>query len=88
MQLQVPPDLISLINKRPLSGAYRSAEEVLRRALELQNAEESLTDQERLEVPAHIEEGYLQAERGELVEVDEARAQLESMKEDWQRTRG
>ena len=34
MQLTVPPDLESLINKRLSGGGYASAEDVLRRALE------------------------------------------------------
>jgi Arc/MetJ-type ribon-helix-helix transcriptional regulator len=47
VQLTVPPDLETLINKRLSSGAYANAEEVLRRALETQDAEESWTDEER-----------------------------------------
>jgi len=47
MRLDVPPDLENLINKRLSSGAYSSAEDVLRRALEAQDAEESWTDEER-----------------------------------------
>jgi hypothetical protein len=43
MQLNVPPDLEALINKRLSSGGYANAEDVLRRALEAQDAEESKT---------------------------------------------
>ncbi len=32
MQLNIPPDLETLINKRLSSGAYTNAEDVLRRA--------------------------------------------------------
>jgi hypothetical protein len=41
---------------------------VLRRALEAQDAEESWTDEERRALATHIEEGYLQANRGELID--------------------
>ena len=68
MQLTVPPDLESLINKRLSTGDYASAEDVLRSALEAQDAELSMTDEERQAISAHIEEGYLQAESGELIE--------------------
>jgi plasmid stabilization system protein ParE len=68
MQLNVPADLEALINKRLSSGAYTSPEDVLRRALEAQDAEESWTDEERHALSTHIEEGYLEAERGELVD--------------------
>jgi Arc/MetJ-type ribon-helix-helix transcriptional regulator len=87
MQLTVPPDLESLINKRLSSGSYASAEEVLRRALEAQDAEEAWTDKERREMSAHIEEGYLQSERGELIGGAQAREEIQKMKENWRLAR-
>jgi Arc/MetJ-type ribon-helix-helix transcriptional regulator len=83
MQLVVPPDLETLIHKRLSSGAYADAEDVLRRALEAQDAEESWTDEERQALSAHIEEGYLQAERGELIDGEQARREIQTMKDDW-----
>ena len=83
MQLNLPPDLETLINKRLSSGGYASVEEVLRRALEAQDAEESWTDEERRALSAHIEEGYLQAERGELIEGPQVRREIQAMKDDW-----
>jgi hypothetical protein len=32
---------------------------------------------------AHIEEGYLQAERGELIDGAQARREIQAMKDDW-----
>lgn len=87
MQLNVPPDLEMLINKRLASGSYSDAEDVLRRALEAQDAEESWTDEERRALSAHIEEGYLQAERGELIAGDHARRDIQSMKAAWRQDR-
>lgn len=83
MQLNVPPDLETLINKRLSSGGYESVEDVLRRALEAQDAEESLTDEERRALSAHIEEGYQQAERGELIDGAQVRREIQAMKDDW-----
>jgi Arc/MetJ-type ribon-helix-helix transcriptional regulator len=83
MELNVPPDLERLIRKRLSSGGYTSVEDVLRRALEAQDAEESWTDEERRALSAHIEEGYLQAERGELIDGSEARREIQSMKDAW-----
>jgi antitoxin ParD1/3/4 len=87
MQVNVPPDLETLINKRLSSGAYADAEDVLRRALEAQDAEESWTDEERRALSAHIEEGYQQAERGELIESEQARRGIRAMKENWREGR-
>ena len=83
MRLDVPPDLETLINKRLSSGSYANAEDVLRRALEAQDAEESWTDEERRVLSAHIEEGYQQAERGELIDGAQARHEIQAMKDAW-----
>jgi len=87
VQLNVPPDLETLIQKRLSSGAYTSVEDVLRRALEAQDAEESWTDEERRALAGHIEEGYLQAQRGELIDDGKARLEIQAMKEKWRRKR-
>ena len=87
MQLKVSADLESLINKRLSSGDYVDAEDVLRRALEAQDAEESWTDEERRALSSHIEEGYQQAELGELIDGAEARREIQVMKEDWRLTK-
>jgi antitoxin ParD1/3/4 len=87
MQLNVPPDLETLINKRLSSGGYESVEDVLRRALEAQDAEESWTDEERRALSAHIEEGYQQAERGELIDAPQARREIQAMKDAWRLSR-
>jgi Arc/MetJ-type ribon-helix-helix transcriptional regulator len=81
MQLNVPPDLATLIDRRLSSGGYESGEDVLRRALEAQDAEESWTDEERRALSSHIEEGYLQAERGELIDGAQARREIQAMKD-------
>ena len=87
MQLNVPPDLETLINKRLSSGGYESVEDVLRRALEAQDAEEDWSPEDRRAVSAHIEEGYQQADRGELIDGAQARREIEEMKDDWRLSR-
>jgi Arc/MetJ-type ribon-helix-helix transcriptional regulator len=83
MQLNVPPDLETLINKRLSSGGYTDAEDLLRRAFEAQDAQESWTDEECQALSAHIEEGVLQSERGELLGGVQARREIQEMKDDW-----
>jgi Arc/MetJ-type ribon-helix-helix transcriptional regulator len=82
MQLNVPPDLETLIKKHLSSGVYASVEDVLRRALEAQDAVESRTAEERRTLCAHIEEGYQQAEHGELIDGGQARREIQAMKDD------
>jgi len=87
MQVNLPPDLETLVKKRLSSGGYGSVEEVFRRALEAQDAEESWTDEERRALTAHIEEGFLQAERGELIDGAQARSEIHAMKDNWRQAR-
>lgn len=87
MQVNLPPDLETLVRKRLSSGGYDSIEDVFRRALEAQDAEESWTDEERRALTAHIEEGFLQAERGELIGGTQARREIQEMKDTWRHER-
>ena len=79
-QLNLPPDLAILVNKRLTSGVYANAEDVIRRA---QDAEESWTDDERRALSRHIEEAYQQAARGELIDGAQARREIHTMKVKW-----
>jgi Arc/MetJ-type ribon-helix-helix transcriptional regulator len=87
MQVNLPPDLETLVNKRLSSGGYSSVEDVFRRALEAQDAEESWTDEERRALAAHIEEGFLQAERGQLIDSAQVRREIQGMKDSWHQER-
>ena len=87
MQVNLPPDLETLVKKRLSSGVYRSVEDVFRRALEALDAEESWTDEERQALTAHIEEGSLQAERGDLIDGAQARREIQVMKDSWHQER-
>ena len=87
MHVNLPPDLETLVKKRLSSGGYDSVEDVFRRALEAQDAEESWTDEERGALMAHIEEGFLQAERGEVIDGDQARREIQGMKDNWRQER-
>jgi hypothetical protein len=53
---------------------------VVRRALEAQDAEESLNHQDSRSLSAHIEEGNLQAKRGELIDGTRARHEIDASK--------
>jgi Arc/MetJ-type ribon-helix-helix transcriptional regulator len=87
MQVNLPRDLETLVNKRLSSGAYASVEDVFRHALEAQDAEESWTDEERRSLTAHIEEGFLQAQAGQLIDSAQAPREIQEMKENWHRDR-
>ena len=50
-------------------------------------AAEDWTDEERRAVKFHVEEGFQQAERGELLDPDEVRQRVEAMKQGWRQQR-
>jgi Arc/MetJ-type ribon-helix-helix transcriptional regulator len=87
MHLEVPADIENLINKRLATGEYASVEDLLRRALEAQDAEESWTEDERQALSDHIEEGYVQASNGELLDSTRARREIQVMKDHWRNER-
>ena len=84
MQLTLlPPDLQTLVEKRLATGAYRDVEDVLRCALEAQEAEESWTDEKRGAITAQIEKGYQQALRGDLLDSEKAWLDVDAQKDEW-----
>ncbi len=83
MHLDVSADIELLINKRLSTGSYTNVEEVLRKALEAQDAEDRWCAEDSQLLSAHVEEGYQQAERGELLDGAAARLEIQAMKEKW-----
>ena len=83
MQLTIPSDLEALVRRRLASGAFRDVEDVLRHALEAQDAEQSWTPEERDALLAHIDEGFREAEQGRLIEGSAARRQIQNQKAEW-----
>ena len=81
MPLQLPSDLEELVKKRLASGAYESAEEVIRRALEAQEAEDNWTEEERLALDLKIDHALEQVATGRTYGPEEARQKLATMRE-------
>ena len=81
MQLNIPPDLQPLIEKRLASGEYGSAEEVFRRALEVLEAEETWTAEERRALDKKIDHALAQVAAGNVYGPEEARRKLAAMRE-------
>lgn len=79
MPITLRPEDERLIAEALGSGAYRSREEVIQRALELLHERDAWLAENR----AKIEEGYAAAQRGELIDSDQVRAQMEEKKRAW-----
>jgi Arc/MetJ-type ribon-helix-helix transcriptional regulator len=81
MQLNVPPDVEALVQKRLASGAFANAEDVIRCALETLDAEENWTDEERRALDEKIDQALKQVAAGQVYGPDEARRKLAAMRE-------
>jgi Arc/MetJ-type ribon-helix-helix transcriptional regulator len=81
MQLNVPPDLEALVQKRLATGAFANAEDVIRRALETLDAEESWSDEERRALDEKIDRALEQVSVGRVYGPEEARRKLAALGE-------
>lgn len=79
MTITLRPEHEKLIEEVLRTGSFHDANEVVERALQLLHEHEKWLVDNR----AKIEEGYAAAERGELIDGDEVRAQLAEHKRDW-----
>src|SRR5208283_1642249 len=73
MQVNVPPDLEALVQKRLATGAFANADEVIRRALETLEAEESWTEDERRALDEKIDRALEQVAAGRVFGPEEAK---------------
>ena len=75
MVIDLKPEQQRVIDLAVESGAYQNPSEVLEQAFEIIGAQLDLQDwmlEHRESIDAHIEKGFSQAERGELMEGDAA----------------
>ncbi len=80
MNFTVPPDLEALVQKRLASGSFANVEEVFRRALEAQDAEEGWSDEERRALDEKIDRALEQVAAERVYGPEEARQKLAAMR--------
>jgi antitoxin ParD1/3/4 len=81
MQLTVPPDLEALVQKQLATGAFATAEDVIRRALETLDAEQNWTDEERHALDQKIDRALQQVAAGQEYGPEEAQRKLAELRE-------
>jgi len=87
MTVQLRPEIEALIQKRLASGAFSSAEEVIERAIEFLTAEEDWLIENRGLISTQIQEGWDEAQRGELSDAEDVHAEMQRFKDDWKKQR-
>ena len=76
MTIHLKPELEALIKEDVERGPYQSADEYVAQAVQMLHAHERWLTEYRADIAAKIEKGFAQAERGELVDGEEAFRQL------------
>lgn len=83
MTINLEPEDEKLVQKRLQTGVFGSPREVIHRALESLDAEESWLQENKGAINEKIERGLAQFERGEGLTAEESLAQLEAKKVVW-----
>ena len=87
MTIHLKPELERLIQKDVERGPYQTADEFVERAVQMLHEQEEWMWANRAEIRAKIEEGYASAQRGDLIDADQVRAQMEEKKRLWREQR-
>ena len=83
MTIHLKPELERLIQQDVARGPYGNVDEFVERAVQMLHEQEEWLSAYRAEISAKIEEGYASAQRGELIDDDQVRAQMEEKKRIW-----
>jgi Arc/MetJ-type ribon-helix-helix transcriptional regulator len=83
MNIRLKPETEELIKQDLQSGTFRSVDEYVEHAVSMLHAREAWLMENRAEIAVKIEEGYAEAQRGELVSETEARRAMEEHKHSW-----
>lgn len=83
MAIHLKPEQEDRIEQALRSGAYAGPDEVIDQALEMLQERDQWLREHGVELAAKIEEGYASAQRGELLDEDEVRANMKRRKEAW-----
>jgi putative addiction module CopG family antidote len=82
MTVQLKPELESLVRADVARGPYQSVDEFVERAVELLHEHEEWLSKNQVEISKQIDDGFAQAERGELLDPDEALVLLRTSREE------
>ena len=84
MTIRLKPELEALIQKDVERGPYQSADEFVEQAVQMLHEQEQWLADNHADIAAKIEEGYASAQRGELLDPEQVRTQINERKRAWQ----
>ena len=83
MTIRLKPELEALIQRDVERGPYQSADEFVEQAVQMLHEQEQWLADNHADIAARIEEGYASAERGDLLDPEQVRAQVNERKQAW-----
>ena len=84
MTIRLKPEVERLIQRDVERGPYQTADEFVELAAQMLHEQEEWLAANRARISAKIEEGFRAAQRGELIDADRVREQMEEKKRAWQ----
>ena len=83
MTIRLKPEVEALIQKDVERGPYQSVDEFVEQAVQMLHEQEQWLADNHADIAAKIEKGYASAERGELLDPEQVRAQINERKQAW-----
>jgi Arc/MetJ-type ribon-helix-helix transcriptional regulator len=83
MALQLRPELEALVMKDVERGPYRSVDDFVEQAVTMLHEQEEYLAANREKIAQAIEEGWAEAQRGELLDPQEVKREMAAMKQEW-----
>jgi len=87
MEIRLSPELEAVVEQDMASGRYRSVEEYIAEAVELLHERQQWQGETLEELNAKLDEAVAEAERGELISLDEFQEEMKQMKAEWAKSR-
>jgi Arc/MetJ-type ribon-helix-helix transcriptional regulator len=83
MEIHLSPELEEQIRQDIQRGPYQTVNEFIERAVSLLHEQEAWLTTHGDEIANKIDEGWLAAERGELLGDEEVKTRMQARKKDW-----
>lgn len=80
MEIRLSPEVEAIVERDVASGRYASVEEYIAEAVELLHERQEWLGESNDELRASLEAAWQEAERGELMDEDEVRREMQAMK--------
>jgi antitoxin ParD1/3/4 len=83
MTIHLTPELEQLIQKDVERRPCQTLDEFVERAVQMLHKQEDWLSANKAEISAKVEEGFAAAQRGELIDGDQVRTEMEEKKRTW-----